>query len=53
MTSTSPAFLFSYFTRNGEDGVHLAYSRDGINWTALNGGRSVITPAITGAGHGW
>jgi hypothetical protein len=53
MTSTPPAFLFSYFTRNGEDGVHLAYSRDGINWTALNGGRSVITPAVTGAGRGW
>ena len=47
------AFLFSYFTRNGEDGVHLAYSRDGINWSPLNGGRSVITPAITGAGRGW
>jgi hypothetical protein len=52
-TTASPAFLFSYFTRNGEDGVHLAYSRDGINWAALNGGRSVITPAITGAGRGW
>jgi hypothetical protein len=46
-------FLFSYFTRNGEEGVHLAYSRDGIAWTALNGGRSVITPKITGAGIGW
>jgi glycosyl hydrolase family 43 len=48
-----PAFLFSYFTRNGEDGVHLAYSRDGITWLPLNGGRAVITPAITGAGRGW
>jgi hypothetical protein len=47
------AFLFSYFTRNGEDGVHLAYSRDGITWTPLNGGRSVITPAVTGSGRGW
>ena len=33
------AYLFSYFTRNGEDGVHLAYSRDGISWAALNGGK--------------
>jgi Beta-xylosidase len=49
----TPAYLFSYFTRNGEDGVHLAYSRDGISWSALNGGRAVITPAITGAGRGW
>jgi hypothetical protein len=47
------AFLFSYFTRNGEDGVHLAWSRDGITWLPLNGGRAVITPAITGAGRGW
>ena len=47
------AFLFSYFTRNGEDGVHLAYSRDGITWRSLNGGRSVIAPAVTGAGIGW
>jgi beta-xylosidase len=47
------AYLFSYFTRNGEDGVHLAYSRDGIAWSPLNGGRSVITPAVTGQGRGW
>ncbi len=47
------AFLFSYFTRNGEDGVHLAWSRDGITWLPLNGGRSVIAPAVTGRGIGW
>jgi hypothetical protein len=47
------AFLFSYFTRNGEDGVHLAYSRDGIQWLPVNGGRAVIAPALTGAGRGW
>lgn len=47
------AYLFSYFTRNGEDGVHLAYSRDGIHWLPLNDGKAVITPQITGAGEGW
>ena len=47
------AYLFSYFTGNGEDGVHLAYSRDGISWAALNGGKSVITPGINGSGRGW
>jgi hypothetical protein len=56
--STAPAaepqaYLFSYFTRNGEDGVHLASSRDGINWSPINGGKSVITPAINGSGRGW
>jgi hypothetical protein len=37
-------FLFSYFTGNGEDGLHLAYSKDGLTWTVLNGGRSVLHP---------
>jgi hypothetical protein len=47
------ALLFSYFTRNGEDGLHLAYSRDGISWLPLNGGRSLLAPAVEGAGRGW
>lgn len=47
------AFLFSYFRRNGEDGVHLAYSRDGITWLPLNGGKAVIRPRVTGSGIGW
>jgi len=46
-------YLFSYFTRNGDDGVHLAYSDDGIRWLPLNGGRSVLRPSITGQGVGW
>jgi hypothetical protein len=40
------AYLFTYFTGNGEDGLHLAWSRDGYNWSALNGGRSVLAPAV-------
>ncbi len=36
--------IFSYFTGNGEDGLHLAYSEDGLKWKALNGGKSVLTP---------
>jgi beta-xylosidase len=43
---TSPgSFVFSYFTGNGEDGLHLAYSRDGLTWRPLKGGRSFLTPA--------
>jgi hypothetical protein len=38
------AYLFSYFTGNGEDGLHLAFSRDALNWTVLNGGRSILEP---------
>jgi len=39
-----PVYLFSYFTDNGQDGLHLAYSRDGLNWKALNGGKPMVTP---------
>ncbi|HYV98197.1 MAG TPA: family 43 glycosylhydrolase [Gemmatimonadaceae bacterium] len=47
------AFLFSYFRQNGETGVYLAHSDDGITWTPLNNAQPVITPAITGKGRGW
>ena len=40
------AYLFSYFINDSKDGLHLAYSYDGLNWTALNGGKSYLTPAV-------
>lgn len=40
------ALLFTYFTGNGEDGLHLATSEDGLRWIALGGGRSYLTPTI-------
>ena len=40
------AYLFTYFTKNGQDGLHLAWSRDGYHWEALNGGKSYLTPAV-------
>ena len=39
-------YLFTYFTKNSEDGLHLAWSRDGYKWEALNGGRSCLTPTV-------
>lgn len=45
-TDAQPHFLFSYFTGNGEDGLHLAHSRDGVTWRALNGGESLLAPAV-------
>jgi hypothetical protein len=39
-------YLFTYFTKNGEDGLHLAWSRDGYHWEALNGGTSYLTPTV-------
>lgn len=37
-------YLFSYFKGNGEDGLHLAYSRDGLNFIALKNDKSFLTP---------
>lgn len=42
-----PYYLFSYFTDNGQDGLHLAYSRDGLNWKTLNRGRSFVRPTVS------
>ena len=40
------AYLFSYFINNGEDGLHLLSSDDGVRWTQLNGGRSFLYPLV-------
>jgi hypothetical protein len=40
------AYLFAYFTGNGEDGLHLAASSDGYRWDKLNGGASYLKPAV-------
>jgi len=39
-------YLFSYFVDNGQDGLHLAYSTDGLKWTALNEGKSYLAPTV-------
>ncbi|HEY7184593.1 MAG TPA: pectate lyase [Blastocatellia bacterium] len=41
-------YLFAYFKNNGEDGLHLAYSHDGLKWKALNEDKSYLTPAAGG-----
>jgi signal transduction histidine kinase len=41
-------FLFSYFTDEGADGLHLAWSRDGYQWEALNDGGSFFQPNLPG-----
>ena len=42
----SPVYLYSYYTGNGEDGLHLMYSHDGIVWRALNNGKSLLKPTV-------
>ena len=44
---TDSVFMFSYFNNNGKDGLHLAYSHDGLNWTALNNDRSFLKPILS------
>ena len=39
-------YLFSYFVGNSRDGLRLAMSTDGLTWEALNGGNSLLTPAV-------
>ena len=40
------AYVFAYFTGNGEDGLHLAASADGYHWDKLNGGASFLKPTV-------
>lgn len=44
--SKDSAYLFAYFKNNGEDGLHLAWSRDGVQWQPLNGDKSYLTPTV-------
>ena len=37
-------YMFSFFQGNGEDGLHLAYSYDGMTWEALKNNESFLTP---------
>jgi hypothetical protein len=42
--NSTDVYLFSYFKNNGQDGLHLAYSLDGYEWSTLNNDRSLLTP---------
>lgn len=45
---TDDIYLFSSFRGNGEDGLHLAYSQDGLSWQALHNDQSLLKPEIGG-----
>lgn len=42
------ALVFTSFRGNGEDGLHLAVSRDGYTWSPLNGDRPIFQPKVGG-----
>lgn len=44
--ASAEAHLFTYFTGNGESGLHLAWSEDGYTWRSVVGGRSVFTARV-------
>jgi hypothetical protein len=44
--ASETALLFSYFMGNGEDGLHLAWSEDGLQWRTINGGESCLAPTV-------
>jgi len=44
--AATDAYVFAYFTKNGEDGLHLAASSDGYRWDKLNGGASYLKPTV-------
>ena len=39
--------VFAYFKNNGQDGLHLAYSIDGLNWKALKNDSSFLKPTVS------
>jgi hypothetical protein len=39
-------YLFSSFRDNGEDGLHLAWSADGLTWKALKADQSYLRPTV-------
>ncbi len=44
--ASEQSFLFAYFLVNGEDGLHLAGSKDGLTFTPLAKDRSFLRPLV-------
>ncbi len=44
--SEEEVYLFSSFRNDGETGLHLAWSEDGLTWNAINDGDSVLMPTV-------
>lgn len=45
-SKTEEIYIFSYFKGDGEDGLHLSQSSDGLKWREMNGGKSLLTPTV-------
>ena len=47
-SNDNEVYVFTSFRGNGEDGLHMAYSRDGLQWTALKGDKTFLKPKVGG-----
>lgn len=45
-TLAADVLVFSFFRNNGETGLYLAESADGLKWTALNGDQPLLAPTV-------
>lgn len=48
LETAGKVFMFSSFRGNGESGLHLSYSLDGLNWQPLQNDTSFVTPQVGG-----
>ncbi len=44
--TSDDAYVFSSFRGNGEGGLHLAYSHDGLTWKALKNDTTFLEPEV-------
>ncbi|WP_231425149.1 glycoside hydrolase family 43 protein [Pedobacter sp. Leaf250] len=45
--SKNEVYLFAYFKNNGQDGLHLAYSKNAFQWNALKNDSSFLKPTVS------
>lgn len=46
VSADDTVLVFTYFTGNGEDGLHIAWSNDGLIWEKAAGGASFLAPEV-------
>ncbi len=47
LSAQDSVYMFSYFVGNGEDGLHLAYSDDGLVWKEIHEDKSYLQPQLS------
>ena len=44
--SADEVYLFGFFRGGSQDGLHLAWSNDGLKWEAIAGDQSFLRPVV-------